>query len=119
MSRVLYYCAKINENDICYGFETLAKKFKQEDLPSNLIPITEYNETYLWKKYDRNLKAFSQESYEPSIDTILQEKIEELEVENTQLKSQVSELNATITVLNGSIMELTALISALQAGGAE
>lgn len=116
---VLYYYAKINENNVCYGFETLPKKFKEEDMPSNLVYLIDYNESLLWKKYDRNLKAFSQESYEPSIDTILQEKIEELEVENTQLKSQVSELNATITVLNGSIMELTALISALQAGGAE
>lgn len=50
MSKVLYYYAKINENNICYGFETLAKKYRREELPSNLIPLPEYNETVLWKK---------------------------------------------------------------------
>ena len=118
MNRPLYYYAKLNENDICYGFETLAKKFKEEELPSNLVPLTDYNESYLWKKYDRNLKAFSQESYEPSIDTVLQEKIEELETENQQLKNEVTQLNNTINILNGSILELTQLIADL-IGGAE
>lgn len=124
MAKPLYYYAKLNENDICYGFETLAKKFKEEELPSNLVPLTDYNESYLWKKYDRKLKAFSQESYEPSIDTILQEKIEQLENENAQLKNEVSTLNNIITGLNqnislleNSIMELTTLLATL--GGVE
>jgi len=49
MSKVLYYYAKINENNICYGFETLTRKFKEEELPSNLIPLPDYNESVLWK----------------------------------------------------------------------
>lgn len=122
MNRPLYYYAKLNENDICYGFESLGKKLNP--VPSNMVYLPEYNETYLWKKYDRKLKAFSQESYEPSIDTILQEKIEQLENENAQLKDEVSTLNNIITGLNqnislleNSIMELTTLLATL--GGVE
>ena len=122
MNRPLYYYAKLNENDICYGFESLGKKLNP--VPSNMVYLPDYNETYLWKKYDRNLKAFSQESYEPSIDTILQEKIEQLENENAQLKDEVSTLNNIITGLNqnislleNSIMELTTLLATL--GGVE
>ena len=59
MSKVLYYYAKINENGVCYGFETLAKKFKEEELPSNLVYLPDYNESVLWRKWDRNLKAWS------------------------------------------------------------
>lgn len=121
MTKPLYYYAKLNENDICYGFESLGKKLNP--VPSNMVYLPEYNETYLWKKYDRKLKAFSQESYEPSIDTILQEKIEQLEVENSQLKDEVSTLNNTITGLNqnislleNSIIELTALLASLSGG---
>lgn len=119
---VLYYYAKINENNICYGFETLAKKFRQEELPSNLIPLPDYNESVLWKKWDRELKAWSSESYEPSVDTILQEKIESLEEENTNLKTKITNLQSTITELTSSnealmqsIAELTAVIAMLQA----
>ena len=118
MTKPLYYYAKLNENDICYGFETLAKKFRQEELPSNLIPLSDYNESLLWRKWDRDLKAWTEERYEPSIDTVLQEKIEELETENQQLKNEVTQLNDTINILNGSIIELTQLIANLT-GGAE
>lgn len=118
MSKVLYYYAKLNENDICYGFETLAKKFRQEELPSNLIPLPDYNESVLWKKWDRSLKAWSSERYEPSIEVELQERLEELEMENQQLKNEVTQLNNTINILNGSIIELTQLIANL-IGGAE
>ena len=124
MSKVLYYYAKINENNICYGFETLTRKFKEEELPSNLIPLPDYNESLLWRKWDRNLKAWTEERYEPSIDTVLQERLEELETENQQLKDEVSTLNNTITGLNqnislleNSIMELTTLLATL--GGVE
>lgn len=121
---VLYYYAKLNENDICYGFETLAKKLKTEELPSNLVPLPEYNESLLWRKWDRNLKAWSSEKFEPDTDFELLERIDDLEIENENLKNQVSQLsdettrlNQTIDILNGSIVELTELLSTL--GGAE
>lgn len=121
MSKVLYYYAKINENNICYGFETLAKKLRQEEAPSNLIPLPDYNETVLWRKWDRETQAWSAERYEPSIDTILQDKVEQLETENVGLKTEISNLQTTITNLNitnetlvRSIAELTAMIAMLQ-----
>ena len=114
MSRPLYYYAKINENNICYGFETLTRKFKEEELPSNLIPLPEYNETVLWKKWDRELKAWSSESYEPSLEVELQERLEELENENSQLKNEIYNLNDNIQLLEGTIAELMSIL-----GGAE
>lgn len=114
MSKVLYYYAKINENNICYGFETLTRKFKEEELPSNLIPLPDYNESVLWKKWDRELKAWSSESYEPSVDTILQEKIEELETENQQLKNEIYNLNENIQLLEGTIAELMTILGGMQ-----
>lgn len=116
MTKPLYYYAKLNENDICYGFESLGKKLNP--VPSNMVYLPEYNETYLWKKYDRELGAFTEERYEPSIEVELQERLEELETENQQLKNEVTQLNDTINILNGSIIELTQLIANLT-GGAE
>ena len=122
MPRPLYYYAKLNENDICYGFESLGKKLNP--VPSNMVYLPDYNETYLWKKYDRELGAFTEERYEPSIEVELQERLEELETENQQLKDEVSTLNNIITGLNqnislleNSIMELTTLLATL--GGVE
>ena len=117
MSKVLYYYAKLNENDICYGFETLAKKFRQEELPSNLIPLPDYNESLLWKKWDRELKAWSSESYEPSLEVELQERLEELENENNQLKNEIYNLNDNIQLLEGTIAELMTILATV--GGAE
>lgn len=114
MSKVLYYYAKLNENDVCYGFESLAKKFRQEELPSNLIPLSDYNESLLWRKWDRDLKAWTEERYEPSIDTVLQEKIEELETENQQLKDEIYNLNDNIQLLEGTIAELMSILGGMQ-----
>ena len=116
MNRPLYYYAKLNENDICYGFESLPKKLSKEELGSGRVLLTEQNETYLFKKYDRELKAFGQETYEPSIDAEIQDRLENLETENTALSTQVGDLNSNIQGLNGVIMELTTMISLLQGG---
>lgn len=115
--KVLHYYAKLNENDICYGFETLAKKFKQEELPSNLVPLQDYNESILWKKWDRSLKAWSSEAYEPSLEVELQERLEELENENNQLKNEIYNLNDNIQLLEGTIAELMTILATV--GGAE
>lgn len=119
--KVLHYYAKINENNVCYGFETLAKKFNEEEQPSNLVYLVDYNESVLWKKWQGKDKGWSTESYEPSIDTILQDKVEALETENIALSGQISNLQTTITELNStnetliqSIAELTSIIATLQ-----
>ena len=121
---VLHTYAMLNENDICYGFTKLPKKYKKEDTPPNLVWLPDENDTYLYRKYDRQLGAFSQEKFEPDTDFELLERIDSLEEENENLKNQVSQLsdetaqlNQTINVLNGSIVELTELLATL--GGAE
>ena len=121
MNRPLYYYAKLNENDVCYGFETLAKKFREEDMPSNLVHLVDYNESYLWKKYDRNLKAFGQEKFEPDTDFDLLERIDILEQDNQALSGQVSSLNATLQDVNStnetliqSIADLSIMIAMMQ-----
>ncbi|MSU01921.1 bZIP transcription factor [Tissierella pigra] len=121
MSKVLHYYAKINENDVCYGFESLTKKFREDEKPSNLVYLPDYNESVLWRKWDTDLRAWSGETYEPSTDTILQDKVEQLEEENQQLSSQVNSLESTLQNVNAtnetlvqSIAELTAMIATMQ-----
>ncbi len=121
--KVLHYYAKINENGICYGFETLAKKFKDEELPSNLVYLPDYNESLLYKKWLGD-KGWSMESFEPETDFELLERIETLEtdIENEQqekeiLSNQVVELNQNINLLEGTIAELMAALGTM--GGAE
>jgi hypothetical protein len=122
MSKVLYYYAKINENDVCYGFETLVKKFKEEELPSNLIPLVDYNESLLYRKWDRDLKAWSEEKYEPEIDAVLQERIQELEETNSNLIQENIELKLALAELAESnetkITELQIAIAELAERGA-
>lgn len=112
MNKPLYYYAKLNENDICYGFESLAKKLNP--VPSNMVYLPDYNETYLWKKYDRELGAFTEERYEPSIEVELQERLEELETENQQLKDEIYNLNGNIQLLEGTIAELMSILGGMQ-----
>lgn len=114
MSKVLYYYAKINENGVCYGFETLTKKFKEEELPSNLVYLIDYNESVLWKKWDRDLKAWSSESYEPETDFELLERIDILESENQTLTNEVVNLNSNIQLLEGTIAELMTMLGGMQ-----
>ena len=109
-----YYYARLNDNNVCV--EIVSRVDKLKDV-KGYVELPEYNETVRYKKWLGD--QWSAGTYEPEINTVIQDKLTALEEENTQLKSQVSELNATITVLNGSIMVLTALISDLQAGGAE
>lgn len=89
-----------------------------------MVYLPDYNETYLWKKWNRKLKAFGQESYEPDVDTKIQDKLNELEEENAILGGEVSTLNNTISGLNdnvqlleGTIAELMAILATI--GGAE
>jgi len=89
-----------------------------------MVWLPDENDTYLYRKYDRQLGAFGQEKFEPDTDFELLERIDDLEIENENLKNQVSQLsdettqlNQTINILNGSIVELTELLATL--GGAE
>lgn len=120
---VLHTYAMLNENDICYGFIRLPKKFTKENTPPNMVWIPEENDTYLYTKYDRQLGAFGQEKFEPDTNFELLKRLDVLESENEQLRNEVISLNTTITNLNqninlleNSIVELTSLIALLQGG---
>ena len=111
MSRLLYYYAKLNENNICFGFEVLPKKFSKMELPSNLILLEGQNESYLYKKWNEEVGAFSSDSYEPEFSAELQDMVELLRDENDELKSDVSALSQNITLLEGTITELTMILA--------
>ena len=118
MSKVLYYYARLNEHDVCVEFEISTRKDKGH---SKLIPLVEQNTSYLYSKYNFDSKSFTQEKFEPSIDTVFQERLESLETENQQLSTQVSSLEPTLQNVNStnetliqSIAELTAMIAMLQ-----
>lgn len=119
MLRPFYYYAKLNDNDVCV--EIVSSVYKYPKDIKGYVELPEYNETVRYKKWLGD--QWSTETYEPEIDTVIQEKIEQLEVENSQLKDEVSTLNNTITGLNqnislleNSIMELTALLASLSGG---
>jgi len=108
----MFYYAKVSENQICTSIETRTK-----ELPRDLdgfIKIADYNENLLWRKWLGN--QWSQETYEPSIDTVLQDRIKQLE-EDLQLSNKENErLKNKVTELEGTILELTSIISSLQGG---
>lgn len=56
-------------------------------------------------------------SYEPSLEVELQERLEELENENNQLKNEIYNLNDNIQLLEGTIAELMTILATV--GGAE
>ena len=114
---ILHTYAMLNENDICYGFTKLPKKYKKEDTPPNLVWLPDENDTYLYTKYDRQLGAFGQEKFEPDTNFELIERLDILEEENSTLSNQVGNLNENITLLEGTIAELMSILATI--GGAK
>lgn len=117
------YYVRLNESNI--GIEIVTRPTKLPET-QGYIPIPDYNEMYLYRKYDP-VTQWSQETYEPSIDTQLQDKVagfEELVVEQNKTISDLSTINTQLLVqtasLQGAIMELTMIISMMiPTGGAE
>lgn len=117
MKRMFYY-AKLNSDNVCVGFASYPKLYENVE---GLIPIPDYNESYLYKKWEGN--QWSQDTFEPTIPVELQDKIEYLEniVESQNITiNSINEANqnmiGAITLLEGTIMELTTLIANLQGG---
>lgn len=111
-----YYYARLNDNGVCIEIVSRVEKLKDV---RGYVELPEYNETIRYRKWLGD--QWSQETYEPEIDTVVQDKLEALEEENSNLKTQVSNLESTITSLNAtnetltqSIAELTAMIAMLQ-----
>lgn len=96
MSNVLYYYAVLNEDNVCIGFEISTKRGRGN---SKLILLPEENTSYLYTKYDHGLKAFSQEKYEPSIGSELQDRVNIME-------DTITSRNETIAYLQNENIEL-------------
>ena len=110
-----YYYAKLNDNNVCT--EIVSSVYKYPKDISGYIELPEYNETVRYKKWLGD--QWSQESYEPEIDTVMQNRVGNLEMELQEYKSTNQELISQISILEGSIMELTMAISTMSAGGVE
>lgn len=114
-----YYYAELNDNNVCIRIISSTTRMGG----GRYVEIPEFNETlYRYKKYDPDTQ-WSAESYEPDVDTEIQdniirlaETVSELKVDNTNLSEEVLNLNTSIHDLNGVIMELTTMISILQGG---
>jgi len=57
----MFVYALLNDQDICTGISRLTGSVESADL----IPLLEYDEDYLWRKYDRFTGEWSEEKYEP------------------------------------------------------
>lgn len=113
-----YYYAELNDQDVCVRIVSDTTKKVGS---TRHIEIPEYNPTVVYKKWLGD--QWSPESYEPSVDTMLQDKVDAFEVlvesmklENVGLTNQVNTLNTSISQLEGTIMELTAMLATLQGG---
>ncbi len=101
---MLYY-AKLNENQVCSEIVT-----RTELLPAGLsgyIKLPEYNQTYLWRKWEGD--QWSQDTFEPVISfEVLQQRIEGLEQENSSLRNTVEEQYTQLQLALAEIAELLA-----------
>lgn len=111
-----YYYARLNDNQIC--IEIVSRVSKLTDV-TGYIEIPEYNETLRYKKWLGN--QWSSETYEPDVDTVLQDKVEGFEnlVEQQNdtiqgLLNSNNSLSEQITLLEGTIAELMTILGGMQ-----
>lgn len=109
--RKFYYYARLNDNDVC--IEIVSRVDRLKDV-TGYVEIPEYNETVRYKKWLGD--QWSQETYEPDVDTVVQDTLKQLSEENMVLKNSNTQLNSKITELEGTIMELTTVMASLQGG---
>lgn len=107
-----YYYARLNDNNVCTEIVSRVNRLKDV---KGYVELPEYNETVRYKKWESN--QWSQESYEPELDTKVQDKLVELEEgnkalgeENIKLTNEISTLNSSIKLLEGTIAELMAML---------
>lgn len=103
-----YYYAKLNDNDICV--EIVSRVSKLVDV-TGYVEIPEYNETLRYRKWEGN--QWSNETYEPTVDTVVQDSLHNLElliesqeevVQNQQ--KEITRLTNTNAALNQKIESL-------------
>ena len=107
MTKFFYY-AKLNDNKVCTMIEARTDKLTNVD---GYIHLPEYNETVLHRKWGNN--QWSSETFAPSVDTILQEKVASFETlvtqlrdENTLLNNEINQLKAENATLNSAVDQL-------------
>lgn len=106
-----YYYAKLNDNNVCVEIVSRVDKLSNV---TGYVEIPEYNETLRYRKWLGN--QWSQEIYEPNVDTSVQDKINELE-ENLQRETlEKATLINRVNELEGAIMELTSVLASLTGG---
>ena len=106
----LNYYARLKEDNVCIEIVSTPKNLKGV---KGYVSIPDYNATLLYKKYDENT-GWSAESYEPEIDAVIQDRLNNLEEENTELNHNVTTLNQTINTLEGTINELMLILGGMQ-----
>ncbi|WP_312907201.1 hypothetical protein [Tissierella praeacuta] len=89
-----YYYARLNDNDVC--IEIVSRVNKLQDV-QGYVELPEYNETVRYRKWLGD--QWSQETYEPSLDTVLQDKIKELEGTNLRLEQKNLDLKLALAEL--------------------
>lgn len=111
MSKVLYYYARLNDNDVC--IEIVSRVDKLKDV-RGYVELPEYNETVRYKKWLGD--QWSIETYEPEVDTVIQDKLTALEEENTILKNNIQTLTTKNTDLKTRVADLEEVIASLVGG---
>lgn len=106
----LNYYARIKEDNVCIEIVSTPKNLKGV---RGYISIPDYNATLLYKKWNENT-GWSAETYEPEIDAVIQDRLDNLEEENTELNLNVTTLNQTINTLEGTINELMLILGGMQ-----
>ena len=106
----LNYYARLKEDNVCIEIISTPKNLKGV---KGYVSIPDYNETLLYRKYDE-VTGWSEERYEPKIDVVIQDRLNNLEEENSTLTNTVSELNGSIQLLEGTINELMLILGGMQ-----
>ena len=106
----LNYYARLKEDNVCIEIISTPKNLKGV---KGYVSIPDYNETLLYRKYDE-VTGWSEERYEPKIDVVIQDRLNNLEEENSTLTNTVSELNGSIQLLQGTINELMLILGGMQ-----
>lgn len=111
-----YYYAELNDQDVCVRIVSDTTKKVGS---TRHIEIPEYNPTVVYKKWLGD--QWSQETYEPSVDTILQDKVEAFEVLVEAQNSEILSLQVQNSMLEGMLMEMMEMLATLTTpvGGAE
>lgn len=107
-----YYYARLNDNQICTEIVSRVDKLKDVQ---GYIEIANYNETLVYRKWD-SVTHWSQETYEPSIDTVLQDKVEAFENLVVEQNNTITKLGSENVLLKDRVTELEELLASYIGG---